>query len=198
MDEENKKELPLENEANMEASDSVQISFVPEEEESNPQAVIKKLREKLKACEKERQEYLEGWQRTKADFVNARKQDEADREKFIKFSEENLLKALIPGLQSLERALASEGSAENIKQGINMVKSQIMDALKNRGLEEINNVGTKFNPEEHQSTSVVEVTDPAKDHVVMEIVERGYKFNGRVIEPAKVVIGEFKKSESLG
>jgi ferredoxin-NADP reductase len=67
--------------------------------------VVKKLKEKLAVCEKERQEYLDGWQRAKADLVNARKRDEEERREFVKFANEQLVGELLPVLESFEMAM---------------------------------------------------------------------------------------------
>ena len=71
---------------------------------------IKKLREKLKTTEKERMEYLTGWQRAKADLINARKRDEEDRKEFIKFANERLIEGIIPVLESFEMAMGNKES----------------------------------------------------------------------------------------
>ena len=199
MDEENKKteQSSEENLKKIEEGDSLDVDFVPEEEESNPQAVIKKLREKLKSCEKEKQEYLQGWQRLKADFVNVKKQEVAERESFIKFSEENIVRAIIPTLQNFDLAMTSQTWQEmplNIRQGIEQVRAQLLETLKSRGLTVIDPIGKAFNPVEHQSTSTITVESEKEDHMVVQVVQKGYKLNEKVIEPAKVVISEFNRT----
>ena len=199
MDEENKKteQSSEENLKKIEEGDSLDVDFVPEEEESNPQAVIKKLREKLKSCEKEKQEYLQGWQRLKADFVNVKKQEVAERESFIKFSEENIVRAIIPTLQNFDLAMTSQTWQEmplNIRQGIEQVRAQLLETLKSRGLTVIDPIGKAFNPVEHQSTSTITVESEKEDHMVVQVVQKGYKLNEKVIEPAKIVIGEFNRT----
>jgi molecular chaperone GrpE (heat shock protein) len=65
------------------------LQYEDDEEMENPAQALKKLREKLKACEKDKKEYLDGWQRMRADFANVRKEEETRRGEMIKFAEED-------------------------------------------------------------------------------------------------------------
>src|SRR3989344_146038 len=75
------------------------------EGEENILAKLKSLRERLKVCEKERMEYLTGWQRAKADYINARKDDEKRREEIIRYANESLIENFIPALDGFEMAM---------------------------------------------------------------------------------------------
>lgn len=192
-----KEEDKLEPEKNIPHNgESADVSFIDEQEESNPQAVIKKLRGELAASRKERDEYLAGWQRAKADFVNARKQEEGDRIDFVKFAEEVVIRGLLPALHSFNMLIGSKGFEavpESWRKGIEQVREQFLAGLKQRGVSEFDPKGELFNPTEHESTSTVPVTDEKDDHRVIEVVQKGYKLNGKVIEPARVIIGEYKQ-----
>ncbi len=154
-------------ELNIDKSDKIvdngdlpEVTLVPEEEESNPQAVIKKLRQALKESQKERQEYLEGWQRAKADFVNAKKQEDSDRQSFVKFAGGSLIQSLIPTLRNFNLAMGNSGwesLPETWRKGIEMVRKELLETLAAQGLKETNPVGEIFNPEEHESASTKEV-----------------------------------------
>ena len=78
-------------------------------EESAAEA-IRKLREKLNVCQSERREYLEGWQRAKADYVNTRREEEAARARFLKFSREDAIKDILPGLDSFHSAFGDQAA----------------------------------------------------------------------------------------
>ena len=80
--------------------------------EASSNEVIKKLREKLKKIEAEKQEYLTGWQTAKADLINARKRDEAERKEFIKYSNERLVEELIPVMNSFDMAMGNKEAWE--------------------------------------------------------------------------------------
>jgi molecular chaperone GrpE len=157
---------------------------------------IKKLREKLKKSEAERQEYLTGWQRAKADLINARKRDEADHKEFIKFANERLIDGLIPVLDSFELAMrnkeAWEKADKNWRIGVESIANQLKKALTDAGLEEVNPVGQKFDPMRDEAASYEPVDSEDKNHVIIGVVQKGYTLNGRPMRPAKVKVGEFK------
>ncbi len=157
---------------------------------------IKKLREKLKKAESEKQEYLTGWQRAKADMVNARKRDEEDRRDFAKFANERLIEELIPVLGSFDMAMGNkvawEKADKNWRTGVEYIYSQLVKALTDNGLKEINPVNEKFDHAHHEATSYEPVTDEKLDHVILQVVQKGYSLNGKVLKAPIVKVGEFR------
>ena len=111
----------------MEEKDDVVI----EEEADNPAEAIKKLREKLKDCEADKSEYLAGWQRAKADSVNARKEEDERRKDIIKFSEKALVLELINLADSFDGLYANKEGWEKIeknwRQGMEYLRVQLMN-----------------------------------------------------------------------
>ena len=163
--------------------------------EEDPRDLIKKLKEKIKVSESEKQKYLEGWQRDKADFVNARKDDERRNLEIIKFAKENLLDELIPVLNSFELAFKSpswNSVSSEWRIGMEHIHSQLKTVFLNNGLTEIDPLGMPFNPHEHQAIGTVEIEEEKDDGKVLEVVQKGYKLNGKVIQVAHVKIGEMK------
>jgi len=164
--------------------------------EENSAETIKKLREKLKKTETERLEYLTGWQRAKADLVNARKRDEADRKEFIKFANEHLIDGLIPVLDSFELAMnnkeAWEKADKNWRIGVEYIANQLKKSLSDVGLEEVNPIEQKFDPMRDEAASYEPVDSMDKNHIIIGVVQKGYLLNGRPMRPAKVRVGEFK------
>lgn len=158
---------------------------------------LAELKEKLAVCLKEKQEYLDGWQRAKADLVNARRRDEEDKREFIKFANERLIDSLIPVLESFELAMANrevwEKADKNWRTGVEYIYSQLKKVLGDEGLAELNPVGEKFSEQKHEAVEFVAVSDESKNHVVLEVVQKGYSLNGRILKPPKVKVGEFKK-----
>lgn len=145
---------------------------------------INKLREEIKKCETERREYLEGWQRAKADYLNYRKDEGRRFEDMARVVASGFMQDILPVLDSFDVATKS-GKDE----GMLLVRVQLMDVLKKRGLEEIEvREGETFNPERHESLDVVESHHPAGS--VAEVVQRGYTFQGRVLRPARVRIAK--------
>jgi molecular chaperone GrpE len=175
-------------------ADELDDSVVAEE---NLADTVKKLREKLKKSEAERLEYLTGWQRAKADLINARKRDEADRLEFIKFANERLVDGLIPVLDSFELAMnnkeAWEKADKNWRVGVESIAGQLKKALSDAGLEEVNPIGQKFDPMRDEAASYEPVDSEDKNHVIQGLLQKGYNLNGRPMRPAKVKVGEWKK-----
>lgn len=153
---------------------------------------VRKLREKLKTCVEEKQEYLLGWQRAKADFVNARRSDEESKKEFLKFATENLIEELLPAIESFEMAFANKEAWEKVdknwRMGIEYIYGQFMGTLERNGFEQEDPLGKKFDPARHASLATVPTDDKAKDHTVSEVVQKGYALHGKVIKPAKVKI----------
>lgn len=168
-----------------------------EEEIDSPAETIKKLREKLKICEAEKGEYLSGWQRTKADSINARKEEEAKRQDIIKFSEKALVLELINLADSFDGLYADREGWEKIdknwRQGVEQLRSQLTSIMKSRGVETIENLGKTFNPKESESIGEIDVDTEEKDGMVMEEMRKGYKMHGIIIRPSLVKVGKFSK-----
>ena len=175
-------------------SDILDDSVVAEE---NAADTIKKLRERLKQSEIERHEYLTGWQRAKADLINARKRDEVDHNEFIKFANERLIDGLIPVLESFDLAMNNKEAwnkvDKNWRVGVEYIHSQLKKALADAGLEEIDPLGEKFDHNRDEAAEYVPVDRESEHHKILAVVQKGYKLNGRSMRPPKVKVGEYKK-----
>ena len=164
------------------------VEMIPDEEMALdiPVAVkkIKKLKDDLKKCTTERKEYLDGWQRAKADFVNYRK-DEASRfEDMARFVTTGLIQDILPVLDSFDLAL-SHGIPKDVERGVLLIRAQFMDIMHKRGLEEIAiTAGDVFNPEIHES--IGEVESDILRGAIAEEVQKGYRLRGKVIRPSRV------------
>ncbi len=171
-------------------TDSDDVRFDDVEDEENPSAALKKLREKLRKCEGEKKEYLDGWQRMRADFANARKEDDNRRGEMIKFASEGLVEDLLPVLDSFGMAFANKEAWEKVdanwRKGVEYIHSQILSVLESRGLAEIGTVGEKLDPRNHIAIEVIETEDTKKDDTVSEVIQKGYRLHSKVIRPAKV------------
>lgn len=152
-------------------------------QDKNIESKIKKIKDKLKKCQKEKEEYLNGWQRAKADFINARKEEEKKREEFIKFSNQMLMTDILPVLDSFE--LAIENSKDK---GFTLIRSQLSDVLEKYGIEEIKSEQEKFNPNLHEV--IEEVESEQESGIIIESVQKGYKLNNKTLRPAKVKISK--------
>jgi len=157
---------------------------------------IKELEEKLAESEKLKGEYLEGWQRERANFLNYQKDVNKHIEEIVKLANEELITELLNVLDSFDISISSlniEGltpTERNIVKGLELIQSQLLNILKLKGLEQISvKKGDLFDPSIHEAMELVE---GEKDGEIVEEIIKGYKLNGKLIRPAKVKI--FKKS----
>lgn len=169
---------------------SEDLQFESEEDLESPALAMKKLREKLKACEKEKKEYLDGWQRMRADFTNIKKDEETRRGEMIKFASEGLVDDLIPVLDSFAMAFGNkeawEKVDENWRKGVEYIYAQMYSVLESRGLTEIGKVGEKVDPRMHVAIEEVPPQSEKEENTVSEVVQKGYRLHSKVIRPAKV------------
>jgi len=176
------------------------VTFEASEESENlkdPAETVKKLKEEIKTLRKEREEYLRGWQRCKADMVNAKKREEEERGEFVKFSRRELIKELLPALDSFHTAFGNKEAWEKVdlnwRMGVQYIYSQLIAVLEKHGVTLIDpKMGEPFDPKRHASIATVAVAEKEKDHTVAEVVAKGYALHGKILEPARVKIGEYK------
>ena len=138
--------------------------------------------------ERERDEYLDGLQRVKAEFDNFRKRTARDREGIALGATRDVVRDLLPVMDNLERAVAALGDqGEGIVAGLEMVRGQLAALLQGHGVEEIPAHGEAFDPTVHEAIASV----PSADHddgAVIEVVEKGYRHAEHVLRPTRVVI----------
>lgn len=163
------------------------IEYVSEDSDE-PDKKVKKVKHQLKHCEQERGEYLAGWQRAKADYINLEKRIEQEKTEWIKFANSRLICELLLILDCFESALKHPPvGGQATDDGVRHLYNKLKTILKNEGLEEIKSLGEKFNPELHE---VVENEKGEKEGVITEEVQKGYKLHGKLIRPSKVKIGK--------
>ncbi|HYH59383.1 MAG TPA: nucleotide exchange factor GrpE [Thermoleophilaceae bacterium] len=142
----------------------------------------------LAKAERERDEYLDLAQRTRAELDNFRKRAARESAQAGERAKANLVRELLPVLDNLERALGSAGEAEqHLAEGVRMVHGQLVAALEREGIEAFDPVGDAFDPECHEALSTRE-QEGAESGVVLDVVEKGYRLNGTVLRPARVVV----------
>ena len=134
-----------------------------------------------------------------ADFENAKKRLHKEKEDFAKFANERIIASFLPVLDNLDRALAhtdSMSTMEGLISGVNLIKKQIFDILKNNGLEKIDALGKHFDPHVHEAIGTVETTAHEPDTVVEEI-QQGYVLKDKLIRPAWVRIAAGPQEEKV-
>jgi len=199
MNEENKEQnIELEDIKNIEEDDSEVLEFeFNEDGEEDLKKTLKKLRADLKQVKKEREEYLTGWQKERADFVNYKKQEEDRKTMFSESMRERILIRFLSVTDSFNMAFANkeawEKVDENWRKGIEYIYSQMNNIFEEYGVKPIGVEGESFDPNFHQSIEMMETKEKEKDHKISQVVQQGYQLGERVLRPAKVNVYEFKE-----
>ncbi len=160
------------------------------EEDTAPDAVAAKPAEvgaaseteKLKA---ERDALLDRLARLQAEFDNARKRAVREQQDFREFAAADVVKNLLPTLDSFERALKAGGDAGEFRNGVELIYRQLQDALQKIGVQPIAALGQPFDPRVHEAIEMVDTTE-VPDHHVLDELQRGYKYKERLLRPAMV------------
>lgn len=159
---------------------------------------IEDLKKQLKACKEKCEEYLNGWKRERADFLNYKKEEMERVQGLIKYANEEIILKMIPILDNFE--IAEKNLPEELKnneyvKGFLQIKLQILEFLKAHGVKEIKALGEIFDPTLHEAVEEVELSSiksgkdkKMKPGMIIEEVKRGYKLYDKVIRPAKVKI----------
>ncbi len=187
----------IKNQENTKEVDDVSFVESTEDGEALPtKDVAKKLREDLKICRKEKEEYLTGWQRAKADYVNLQK-DEANKLKDLRgFVTTGMVEDLLPALDSFDMAFSNREAWEKVdanwRAGVEYIQQQFISALASYGVSKIDQVGVVFDPTLHESIETLETNDQSKDHTIVSITQSGYKIGEKIIRPARVKVYSLK------
>ena len=147
----------------------------PDEELENIKSELEKCKDRLL--------------RTTAEYDNFRKRTEKEKLKIYSHATANAVLNILPVADSLELAQKSlEGSTEEYKKGLSMVKAQLNEALKKLGVEAFGKVGDDFNPDLHNAVSHVNDEKNEKENVISEVFQKGYKLNDKVVRHAMVQV----------
>jgi len=141
----------------------------------------------------------EDYLRLAADFDNFRKRTRRDSEQQAAAEKESFIRELLPVVDNLERALACEGatSSAQLRQGVEMTQRQLGELLRRHGVEPVEAAGQPFDP--HREEAVAVGHDPSQpDHIVLEVVQRGYCRGDKVFRPAKVIVNDPGQSSGAG
>ena len=164
----------------------------PESSPSAPpaeEAVEQDLDALVAEAQQERDEYLELARRTKADFENYRKRVAADIQAATARGKAEVAREVIDAVDNLERALEAAGEGESLSAGVEMVLGGLRETLKRHGIEAVDPKGEKFDPNQHEALSTMPV-EGAESGTVVEVMQKGYRFEDQLIRPARVVVSE--------
>ena len=127
--------------------------------------------------------------RTRADMDNLRKRLARETESIRRYAGERILADLLPVIDSLEQGLASVGTDEPAREGLELTYKQLVSALEKQSLMPIDPVGQAFDPGEHQAISM-QPTDAHPDNTVLTVLQKGYRLHDRVLRPAMVIVSK--------
>lgn len=193
----NEDEIKTEN-SNLDDFEDINVEPSTEDGDSLPtKDVVGNLRSDLKKVRAEKEEYLTGWQRAKADYINLQKEMNQVRANTSLVTKEKIVESLLPSIDSFDMAMANKEAWESVdknwRTGVEYIYQQIITGLSNSGVEIIDKVGILFDPNLHQSIESITTEEESKDHTIEKVIQAGYKIGDRVIRPARVTIYEYKE-----
>lgn len=176
------------------------IEFIESDEEGNPiskKDKEKKLRAELKECKKERDEYLTGWQRAKADYVNLQKELNETRVNSASLAKEQVIENILPVLDSFDMAMGNKEAwnsiDENWRKGIEYIYQQFVKSFNEMNVVKIDQVDVNFDPNIHEPIDTVITDKNELNDKVESIIQAGFKMGEKIIRPARVKIYKLEK-----
>jgi molecular chaperone GrpE len=166
-------------------SDALQV-----EQAAESQLALEQLKQELLASQGKAEEYLEGWQRARADFANYKKRIERDQAQNSQMVTGSILKRYLEIVDDLDRALKNRpqaGEGASWANGIELIYRKLMTTLENEGVKPIDALGKEFDPTQHEAI-LSEENNQFKSGHVTEVLQQGYMLGDRVLRPAVVKV----------
>ena len=164
-----------------------------EKKNNQPQneAPVQSAPDELTKCREERDQYLAGWQRAKADFINYKKDEMRRLEEVARYGSEDFMEELIGVLDNFDLGIAAMEKAGPVEKGVYIIRAQIEDILKKRGLVKIKvEAGDVFDPSVAEAIAEEESEKPPG--TILEEIEPGYRLHDKIVRPARVKIAKSK------
>lgn len=178
------------------SSDDVVFEETNEEGEIDARTTIKKLREKVKKLEGEKQEYLDLSQRTRADYANYKKEVESNKLSDRKFATKRLIEDLLPILDAYDMAQGNKEAWEKVDQnwriGVEYIFTQLRSVLEGEGVTPFGKIGDVFDPMLHETMQTIPVTNEKEVDTIVRVLQSGYKMNDTILRPARVHVGQLE------
>ena len=170
--------------------DSVEEEEPAKKEEAKELSPLEQLEEQIRLKDEEILKQKDTFLREKAELENFKKRLTKEKEAFVQFANERLLKELLQIEDNLERAMAAPNATlESLKEGVEMIQKQFKDFLKNQKVEAIEALGKPFDPNLHEVLNQQE-SEEHEENTVIEEYSKGFTLNGRILRPTKVVISK--------
>lgn len=147
----------------------------------------------VEQLEKQLDELQDRYLRVQAELANIQKRNLKERQDAAKYRSQNLATELLPVIDNIERALeikVEDEKAVNFKKGVEMVYNLMIEALKNEKIEAINPINEVFDPNFHMSIQVQDAEEGQEPDTVINVVQKGYKLEDRILRPAMVIVAQ--------
>ncbi|WP_283744657.1 nucleotide exchange factor GrpE [Sideroxydans sp. CL21] len=179
-------------ESSMAQNDNTPQNEQPQANTETPAEAIPSLEEMLKASELKAQEHYDAWMYAKAEGENIRRRAAEDISKAQKFAVERFSNEMLAVKDSLEAGMAVQtDNIESFKSGMDLTLKQLSSVFEKFNIKEINPVGEKLDPHKHQAIGMVESEQEA--NTVVNVMQKGYSLNDRVLRPALVMVAKAKE-----
>lgn len=153
---------------------------------------VKKLQEQIKTLQKEKQEYLDGWQRSRADYANLQKSTDEDRKRMRTLIEESFIEELLPTVDSFLMAMSNKEAWEKVdpawRTGVEYIYSQLMNTLESHNLKLFGEIGEAFDPAKHEAVGEESTEDTKLDHTIAKVNQKGFMIGESILRPARVIV----------
>ena len=191
--EENRKELEQ-----WDGSEPSALGVQPEEQKKEVvEREIEEMKKRVEEKEKEAKEHYDRFLRMAADYENYKKRAARDKEEWIKFANEDLIKAVLPLIDNLERAVNHADKVTDtgvLIEGVRLTIQQLLQALSKFGVSSFESVGKPFDPTRHEAILTIP-TDQQEPNQVLEEFQKGYLLNDRLLRPATVSVSRAVEEE---
>ena len=157
---------------------------------------LQKLKLELKACRKEKEEYLLGWQKERADFANYKKAEDDRRAMVSESMRERILTRFLSVMDSFNMAFSNKEAWDKVdpgwRKGVEYIYGQMNTIFEEYGVKEIGKEGEAFDPNIHEPIETIPIDKKELDHKVAVVIQKGYKLGERVMRPARVNVYELR------
>lgn len=176
------------------------VSFEPTDSEGvelHSKQKVKKTQTDLETIRKERDEYLDLLQRSRADYINLLREEERKRGDLRQSVIISIMRDLLPVMDSFDAAMKNqsvwESVPENWRIGVKYIRDQLQKTFSEYGVNRIEALNQVFDPNIHEPIKHEQVTDPLQDNTVIEIIRAGYTQGESVLRPAQVIVGNYQQ-----
>lgn len=176
-----------------EAEETAHLEDVVPEHADSEEEAGETIEQQLARAQDTIKDYWDQMMRLRAEIDNNLKRAERDVENAHKYALKNFVENLLPVIDSMEMGQVAAGAEnatlDSIREGLELTMSMFVQVLQKNGLEQIDPLGDKFDPERHQAISMTEA-DNAESNTVIEVMQKGFSLNDRLVRPAMVVVAK--------